>query len=62
MRVTGFDILWPVFFAGLATGILVTVMDINPILAGALVGGFGTIVTYIFLRICDKNKKDEQPV
>lgn len=59
MKVTRFDILWPVFFAGLATGILVTVMDINPILAGALVGGFGTIVAYIFLRIYDKNKKDE---
>ena len=30
MKVTKFNILWPVFFAGLATGILVTVMDINP--------------------------------
>ena len=56
MKVTRFDILWCVFFSGLATGIAVKTFDINPILAGALVGAFGTIIAYILLRIYDRNK------
>ncbi|MBQ9341564.1 MAG: hypothetical protein IJT81_04315 [Lachnospiraceae bacterium] len=40
-----------------------TVLDVNPILIGALDGIFGTVVAYILLRIYDKKrKKDEDSI
>ena len=60
MKIRKFDILWVVFFSALSTGYLSTIINVNSIIVGLVVGVFATVVAFFLLKIYDKNNVNDE--